>query len=328
MNLRGINFGTVWDASGARNFNGRGWWYHLFLWIFGLRFYGSTFVAKTTTYAAREGNMPLKDDGVTPKELFPKCIYVKKWWKGVALNAIGLSGRGLEFILKRGFWQERTKPFLISFMAVGETLGDRLKEASHCADLLRRYLPGFRTQVGLQINLSCPNVGKKLTPPTNFLQEARFLLDIFGGLNIPLVVKFSVTTSVDLAYEVAKHPACDAICVSNTVPWGALPDRIDWNGIFGTDISPLAKFGGGGLSGKPLLPLVLEWVREAKRMGFPKPINAGGGILCKRDAIALLDAGADSVFLGSIAFLRGWRVAGVIRAVHQYMRRRDAQPQQ
>jgi imidazole glycerol phosphate synthase subunit HisF len=58
---------------------------------------------------------------------------------------------------------------------------------------------------------------------------------------------------------------------------------------------------------------VADWVAAARATGICKPINAGGGILSARDALTLLDAGADSVFIGSAAILRPWRVAGIIR---------------
>jgi dihydroorotate dehydrogenase len=116
------------------------------------------------------------------------------------------------------------------------------------------------------------------------------------------------------AREISEHPACDALCVSNTLPWGSLPEYIDWRELFGSEVSPLADIGGGGLSGKPLLWRVIDWLRVARseRGGIRKPINAGGGILSLRDAQETMRAGADSIFLGSIAILRPWRVRGII----------------
>jgi len=328
MILKGINFGPVCDASGVRNFDKSGWWYHKFLWLLGLVFTGSSFVTKTTTLQPRlgtkldpGGNMPLKKDGKTPKKWFPDCVVVK-WWIGVALNAVGLSGPGLFALLQKGVWQKLREPFMISFMSVKEKLSHRLDEAIAFAQAIRAERPKFHAKFGIQINLSCPNVGKKLITEDEFVEEAHTLLEAISKLlpGVPLIVKLSITTPVKTARRIANHRACDAICVSNTVFWGALPERINWKKIFGTDISPLEKYGGGGLSGAPLLPLVEEWVREATSTGFPKPINAGGGILSKKDAIRLLDAGATSIFIGSVAFLRPWRVRGIIKAAHKYIK--------
>src|SRR3989338_1556485 len=66
MELRGVHFGPVLDASGVRGFFGEGYWHHRYCKPFGLRFDGATFVAKTTTLLPRAGNMPLQSNGVTP----------------------------------------------------------------------------------------------------------------------------------------------------------------------------------------------------------------------------------------------------------------------
>ena len=115
-----------------------------------------------------------------------------------------------------------------------------------------------------------------------------------------------------MAAEIAAHHACDAVCVSNTIPWGQLPEHIDWEDLFGTSESPLAHLGGGGLSGVPLLPLLVNWIKRARQVGLKKPLNAGGGILSKGNGDKVIDAGAESLFIGSVAFLRPWRVRGIV----------------
>lgn len=307
MRLRGTDFGCVLDASGARGFFGEGYWYHR--WIPGLRFEGATFVAKTTTLNARAGNMPLRDDW-TPLERRPKCVVVKLR-KGVALNAVGLSGPGAEALFAKGEWQKRTEPFFLSFMPIENEFTAKIDEVNAFARIFKEHLPSFKAPVALQVNLSCPNVGHR---SDDFVRESIFVLAHLEQLGVPLMAKFSVTTAPEDVLEIAKMRACDAVCVSNTVPWGKLPERVDWKGLFGSETSPLAKLGGGGLSGKPLLPIVADWVGRIRELGFAKPINAGGGILAPDDVWTLGKAGADSVFLGSIVMLRGWRVRETIMA--------------
>lgn len=317
MRLRGIDFGPVLDASGVRGFFGEGYPYHRWLRPFGLDFTGSTFVAKTTTLFARAGNMPLGSD-LSPRERFPRCIVVKPW-KGVTLNAVGLSGPGATALLETRRWQRRKKPFFLSFMSVAPTAAERTEELRAFVALLRSRLSEFNAAFGLQINLSCPNVGLH---PEDAEREALEALDAAAGLGVPLMPKFSVTLPADVAERVSRHPACDALCVSNTVPWGALPDKIDWRGLFGTDVSPLARFGGGGLSGRPLLPIVRDWLRGARCRGISVPINAGGGILSPEDALGLLAEGASSIFIGSMTMLRPWRVQQTICAATEARRPR------
>lgn len=72
MKLRGIDFGHVFNASGARNFTGHGWPFHRMLRVSGLLNYdGSTFVSKTTTMSPRPGNLKLLEDGLTPQQQYP-----------------------------------------------------------------------------------------------------------------------------------------------------------------------------------------------------------------------------------------------------------------
>lgn len=313
MLLRGIDFGQVLDASGVRGFFGEGYSHHRWWKPLGLDFSGSTFVAKTTTVNARPGNMPLNGD-LSPKERFPKCVVVKPL-HGVVLNAVGLSGPGAMALFKDGRWQRRKEPFFLSFMSVQGTAEERLIELNIFVELLRMYLPFFRAPVGLQINFSCPNVGLHAQ---NVVGEAMLALSSAAKLGIPLMPKFNVLLPPDAAKKISGHHACDALCVSNTLPWGALPDTVDWKGLFGSAVSPLAELGGGGLSGKPLLPLTELWVRMARGHGITKPINAGGGILEPADVTRLLRAGGNSVFIGSAAILRPWRVASIIRAASDH----------
>ena len=313
MELRGIDFGHVLDASGVRGWFGEGHPFHR--WVpFGLSFAGSTFVAKTTTLEPRDPNGALARDGLTTRVLRQPCVRVD-WRRGIVLNALGLPGPGLEALLATGRWQRRTEPFFLSHAAVAETAEGRLEEVRRFVRILRAALPDFAAPVGLQVNFSCPNVphGEPAPEPVaGFGTE----LDEYAKLDVPLMVKLSVTQPVAEARAIAEHPACDALCVSNTIPWGEMADRIDWTGLFG-ERSPLEHFGGGGLSGAPLFPLVAEWVAEARREGIAVPINAGGGILGPADVDVLRRAGASSVFVGTIAMLRGWRLARTIRRANR-----------
>src|SRR6188768_941428 len=103
MRLRGIEFGHVLDASGARGWFGEGHSFHRLVPV-GLDFRGSTFVAKTTTLASRRGNATMASDGLTPRVAGQRCVKVK-WFKGVVLNAFGLPGPGAKALLDTGRWQ-------------------------------------------------------------------------------------------------------------------------------------------------------------------------------------------------------------------------------
>lgn len=316
MKLRGIEFGRAFNASGARNFRGYdAWWFHkLYRPIFGLEYRGCTLVTKTTTLMPRHGFMPLERGTTKPVELMPKCIIVKPI-SGVVLNKVGLSGPGLKWLLDDGSWQVNVDPFVISIMAVEKRKADRLAEIQAMAELIAEDRIDFCAPFALQINFSCPNVGHE---QTEMVGEVAETLDIITKLlpSVPLMLKFNAILSSSEALKIAKHEACDAIVMGNTIPWGQMPERIDWKGLFGSDKSPLAGFGndpgGGGLSGSPLLPLVVEWIREARDVGIKKPIVACGGILDVGDVRWVCDAGASAIEVGSASILRPWRVQHII----------------
>lgn len=327
MMLRGIDFGPVCGASGVQGWFGEGYQFHRLWGPFGPRFDGMTFVAKTTTLHAREGNMALTEapreggwitgyPGWQPKRLVPKCVKVYPI-KGMVLNSVGLSGPGAEALFGTRRWQLRDDPFFISFMSTEDSPEARLQELAEFRDLLKHYLQDMtmfshngtlRAHVGVQINFSCPNVGLKPEELTGEIQDA---LDLFDGIDAPIVPKFNAKIPVQIALATAEHRNCDAICVSNAMPWSTMfPDRK----------SPLEHLGGGGVSGTPIFPRVVSWLESARAEGLSVPLNIGGGIMSRRDVLALCQAGLDfsrdSIFLGSIAILRPWRVAGVIKLAH------------
>lgn len=311
MRLREIEFGSVFASSGVLNFDGKGYWYHRWLRLLRMSFARATFVAKTVTRDSRVGNMPLKSDGITPVELMPRCIVVNLQ-EGVALNAVGLSNYGLGAMLSRGVWRGRPDPFFISLAAVGASVGDRVREIADCAELVSQHRLGFGTPFGVELNVSCPNTEVR---HEFMIDEAVRMLDALAPLNVPVMVKVNALTPIAVACALEKHSALDALDVSNTIPWGALPDQIPWRTFFGSDVSPLAHLGGGGLSGKPLLPIVIDWIKRARTAGFKKPIVGGGGILSVPDARAVLDAGANAISLGAIAFLRPLQVRPILNCL-------------
>lgn len=308
IRLRDINFRTIWNASGARNFFGEGFWFHHWLKPFGLNYEGSTFVAKTSTLFSRAGNMPLS--GTSPREVIPSCIKVYPR-KGLVLNAVGLSGPGFAALLSESekSWKKREDPFVLSVMSVLPSPADRAFEARFLRDLLKNELSDFTSPVGLQINFSCPNAGVNLN---DLGQEIWSILDIYSNLNIPLIPKVNILFDQKFLLDICKHPAVDAISASNTIPWDKIPEK-DRLTMFGSLESPLKKFGGGGLSGSYLLPRVADWIRDFRKIGFKKPILGGGGVLSESDAQTLFDAGATGIELGSISILRPWRVKRIIK---------------
>lgn len=314
MQLRGVHFRPVCSAAGAQGFFGEGYPFHRWWKLAGLTFKDCGFVAKTTTLPARPGNMPLGNAGITPSEWKPACIVVRPL-KGVVLNAVGLSGPGATPLLRDGRWQQRnSEPFFLSFMSVQKTADERLAELREFVALLKTHLARFNAPVGLEMNFSCPNAGLN---PSSLVHEVGTAFELAAALGIPLQPKFNATVPVEAVCEACQHEACDALTMSNTIPWGQLPDQINWCGLFGTAESPLAHLGGGGLSGWPLTTIVCRWIRAARDCGFSKPIWACGGVDSRRAVYQMKEAGASGVQLGVVAILSPWRMRSIIRCANE-----------
>jgi dihydroorotate dehydrogenase len=184
--LRGVRFNPIFGASGTLGNFREGYAYHDYLkGLFpeSFDFTGATFISKTTTDAPREGNMPL-DEHFQPREFLPKCIYANPF-KSIALNAVGLSGPGINALLNTEGWQNYSEPFFISFMAAdGKNLQERLSETEKFAKKLKVHLRYFLSKVGVQKNISCPNTKQN---PAEFVRET-----IEHGLILRLILEDDV----------------------------------------------------------------------------------------------------------------------------------------
>jgi dihydroorotate dehydrogenase len=233
------------------------------------------------------------------------------------LNAVGLSNFGAKFYLDADRWQRRTDNFMISFMAVGDTLEERKPQYEPFMKLLREYLRGFKVKPAVQWNLTCPNLGQH-AEEDEVIEESRHIFDCAGDLipetaNIP---KLNVLISVSAANRIAEHRSCDALCTTNTIKFGLLPKIIDWKKLFGMEESPLKDFGGGGMSGARLLPLLLMWLEEARGV-IKKPIIAGGGIMSPWGVRMVSYTHPAAISLGSVSTLRFWRVSSIIHEAYK-----------
>lgn len=311
MNLRGIEFGNVLGASGVNGFFGEGYWFHHPWKPFGLDFSDVTFVSKTATLHARKGNMALARD-YSPRYPFPFCVKAKPF-DGNMLNSVGLSNPGIVDLLNTFKWQSLEKPFWISVMTLADTPEARLDEMKRIVIAIELCKAQFKAPFGLQINLSCPNTGHD---PSVLMQEVIAILEVASKLGVPLMPKFSIASApIEAIMKLEQLPHCDAICVSNTIPYDWKPDGTF---SFGLQVwrhpdSPLKHLGGGGISGTALKPLVCDWIKRLRDAEFTKHINCGGGIMNQSDVMDYHQAGASSIFVGSVATLRPWRVKGIVK---------------
>lgn len=307
MILRNLEFSNCWLAAGVMSFFGSGYWYHNLynLLVPGFETINDlTFVAKTTTLEARTGNMTLNSLTYQPTEWLPKCIKVYPR-TGAMLNAVGLSGPGADKLLRTGNWQKVDRPFWLSFMAISDQASKRLEEMHNFCQLLSRHLP-FSSPLGLQINLSCPNVNHDTN---NLSQEAVTLLKAANQLGLPLDIKINPFVKNEVIKNIEASGLCDILTIGNTIPYGS--PGINWQKISGST-SPLSQYGGGGLSGQPIFHLVINKIESLRANGINMPIKGGGGIMSVTNVLEMALAGANAIEIATVLALRPWRVKKII----------------
>ena len=318
--INNIDFGPVWGMSGFLNFYGQGWPYHRILRIFGINFKSVTFVSKTVTLLPCVGNMPLKKN-LMPVELMPKSVY-QNFLHKYALNAVSLSGPGAREIISSPILRQKEKPFQLSFMSIASTETERLSEFGEFIKILSQEYPNYSAKIGLQLNVTCPNTEHD-NPEMKEILKMLEMCDPLAEKGIAIILKVSVEMPTANIIIFGAHRNCHGICTSNTVNFGNLPEKINWHKLFPKG-SPLLKRSlnipkPGGLSGAPLLPLVIEQIKKLREAGFKKHINGGGGILYKNDVNKIIEAGADSISIGSVAFLNPFAVPGIIKGAYKLL---------
>ncbi len=225
---------------------------------------------KGTTLRARIGN-------VTPR--------VTETPAGM-LNSIGLQNPGVDAVVEKyaPIWQGWRTPVIVN--VAGESVADYV-------EVVRR-LDGVPGVAAIELNISCPNVGKG---GLQFAIDA----DAAGGVtaavrrvtDLPLLVKLSpnVADVRPIARAIADAGA-DALTAINTLSGIAVARARD---------RPLLGNVFGGLSGPAIKPIALRIVYEVAQV-VDIPIVAIGGITELADVLDYLAVGAVAVQVGTAIF--------------------------
>jgi dihydroorotate dehydrogenase (NAD+) catalytic subunit len=225
---------------------------------------------KGTTLRPRQGNRPPRVTE-TPAGM---------------LNSIGLQNPGVDAVLERyaAQWAGWTVPVIVN--VAGESIEDYV-------GVVRKLdlVPGI---AGIELNISCPNVGKGgLQFAIDQEAAAAVTRAVRRATELPLIVKLSpnVADIRPIAAAVAEAGA-DALSAINTLSGMAL--RADRTGPFLGNTY-------GGLSGPAIKPVALRIVYEvAQVVGIP--IIAIGGVTGLDDVLDFLAAGAVAVQVGTAIF--------------------------
>ena len=205
---------------------------------------------------------------------------------GGMLNSIGLQNPGVDAVIEKyaPTWSGWKVPVVVN--VAGESIADFTEVA--------RRLDGVPGVAGIELNISCPNVGKG---GIQFAIDADAAGAVTAAVrratDLPLLVKLSpnVADIRPIARAIADSGA-DALTAINTLSGIAVaPGRG----------RPLLGNVYGGLSGPAVKPVALRVVYEASQ-AVDIPVVAIGGVTELADVLDYLAVGAVAVQVGTAIF--------------------------
>ena len=205
---------------------------------------------------------------------------------GGMLNSIGLQNPGVDVVIAKyaPTWAGWQVPVIVN--VAGESVRDYVE--------VTRRLEGMPGIAGIELNISCPNVGRGgLQFAIDPGAAGEVTAAVRRATDLPLLVKLSPNVSDirPIARAIADAGA-DALTAINTLSGMAV--------ALGRD-RPLLGNIYGGLSGPAVKPVALRIVYEAAQ-AVKIPVVAIGGITELADVLDFLAVGAVAVQVGTAIF--------------------------
>jgi dihydroorotate dehydrogenase (NAD+) catalytic subunit len=202
------------------------------------------------------------------------------------LNSIGLQNPGVDAVIDKysAVWTAWKTPVLVN--VAGESVRDYVEVA--------RRLDGVPGVAGIELNISCPNVGAGgLQFAIDPGAAGEVTAAVRKATDLPLLVKLSpnVADIRPIARAIADAGA-DALTAINTLSGIAVAPSRD---------RPLLGNIYGGLSGPAVKPVALRIVYEAAQV-VQIPVVAIGGVTELADVLDFLAVGAVAVQVGTAIF--------------------------
>ncbi|HEX9549970.1 MAG TPA: dihydroorotate dehydrogenase [Candidatus Limnocylindrales bacterium] len=205
---------------------------------------------------------------------------------GGMLNSIGLQNPGVDAVVEKyaGTWAGWKVPVIVN--VAGESVGDYVE--------VTKRLDGVPGIAGIELNISCPNVGRGgLQFAIDADAAAQVTAAVRRATDLPLLVKLSpnVADVRPIARAIADAGA-DALTAVNTLSGIAVGP---------TRERPLLGNVYGGLSGPAIKPVALRIVYEVCQV-VRIPVVAIGGVTELADVLDYLAVGAVAVQVGTAIF--------------------------
>ncbi len=236
----------------------------------------AAYLPKTITVSPRAGNPP------------PRILETPAGM----INAIGLPGEGLETFVEESLPRLLALPCPLILSVGGFSRSEYVSMASGLRQALDTMAGQRWTErVGLEVNVSCPNVHSGCASIGSDPQETAQVVGAVRGVWPGLLVAKLTPNVTDIVAigRAAEGAGADAIAAVNTFK-GLVLDR--------DSLKPYLGNTTGGLSGPAIKPLALRAVYELYE-GLTVPIIGMGGVATVEDVLEFIACGAKVVAVGS-----------------------------
>jgi len=220
------------------------------------------------------------------------------------INAVGLQGPGVEEWIAHDLPALEAAGATVVASIWGRSVDDYARAATMLAPVARRI-------AAIEVNLSCPNLEGRGGIIAHDIDVSSAVVAACGVAGVPLWAKLSPNT--DRIVEVARavvDAGADALTLINTVVGMAIDVET---------ARPSLGNGGGGVSGRAIHAVALRAVHDVRKELPDVAIIGVGGISSGVDAIAMMQAGANAVQVGTASFLRPDAAMRVLSGMHKWM---------
>lgn len=251
---------------------------------------------------AELGAVIVKSITVEPRQGLPTPRMVET--PSGMLNAIGLQNPGVDRWLARDLpWlRERGVPVIVSI--AGTSVGEYRELARRL-----RSRPGV---VGVEVNISCPNVEDRGTVFACHAGSAQGVIEaVRREVDVPVFAKLTpdVTSIVEIAQACVRGGAT-GLSLINTLLGMAINVETRRPHLANTF---------GGLSGPAIRPVAVRNVFQVHRALPEVPIIGMGGVATPEDVVEMVLAGASAVAVGTATFMNPFAAQDLLDGLGRWM---------
>ncbi len=223
------------------------------------------------------------------------------------INSIGLENQGVDRFVD--FYNDEYGE--IGFPVIVSISGNSVDEFVTIA----RKLNSIDGLLGLELNLSCPNVDGEGLAFGSVPERIGEVVKACGSCSrFPLIAKLSPFQAIDDSFALAAARAgAAAISLINTVPAMVLDIH---------RFRPATGALSGGMSGPAVKPIALKMIYEISR-SVDIPVIGMGGIASGEDAIEFLMAGARAISIGTMNMVDPSLPGQIMGKIDGFMERHD-----